>query len=391
MRWIMRWTPGVAIVVLAVAPLATAATTAHPSLCRRLAARVAHSPKVMRKSSASLQHWVSLARAPDWPLERGSAQAAVYTLLRHALTAQGLLTPRQPAEMNHLAGTPLYMVSAVAGTADCQSAVFAELDAQGTARQLPQPQGYTAPCWNVYGALGRVLGRPAYIESGTVSMTDGDLLARVTPWAGAGWGRVCQLTVHLRYRLALARQFCGGSGACGAARAIALDVARAYRSYRHLPRPPQRPLGLLNDVPAFSYQPATVTGTAGSAAVTRAWHIVRGPRHSGALSLYSVYTSVFPTFGPKLLNGGWDDSFSYVDFAMFPVQLAGHLYLGAVGYNGIGWREGGNTLFALYEPPRSRQRRLVPLAGFEVASIVVGVQGTSVVDGAAALPQRPGM
>jgi hypothetical protein len=390
----MRLTLSVAVVALAVAPLAAAATAAHPSLCRQLAARVAHSRKAVGKSHGSLKRWISLATAPDWPLERGSPQAAVYQALRHALAARGLLTPRQPAELHHLAGTRLYMVGAVAGSAECQSAVFAEVDAHGTARLLSQPEGYTAPCWNVHGALGRVLGHPAYVESGTVSMTDGDTLARVTPWTGAGWGRVCQLTVRLRYRFVLARRFCGGSAACGAAQAIAVDVARAYRSYRHLPRPPRRSFGPDNDVADFSYQPAAVTGPAGSAAVTRAWHIVRHrgqAGYPGAVSLYGVYTSVFPTFGAKAPNSGWNDSFSYVDFAMFPVRLDGHLYLGAVGYNGVGWREGADTLFALYEAPLPGQRRLAPVAGFDVASIAVGVQGTSVVEGAAALPPRPGM
>jgi hypothetical protein len=390
----MRPTAYVAALVLAVAPLATAATAAQPSLCRRLAARVGRSPKVVWKSGGSLKRWISPATAAVWPLERGSPQAAAYARLRHALAARGLLTPHQPAELHRLPGTRVYMVGTMAGSAECQSAAFAEIGARGAPHLLPNPRGYTAPCWNVHGNLARVLGQPAYVESGTVSMTERDPLVRITPWTGAGWGRVCRLTVHLRYKLELVKRFCGDSVVCGAANAIAVDIARSYRSYRHLAQPPQRLLGPYNDVSDFSYQPASVTGPAGSVAVMRAWHIVRRQGQAGeagAVSLYRVYTSVFPTFGRNAPNSGWDDSFSYVDFALFPVRLDGHLYLGAVGYNGVGWREGGHTLFALYETPVSGQRSLAPLAGFDVASSVVGVQGTSVVEGTAALPPRPGM
>jgi len=107
--------------------------------------------------------------------------------LRNALDARGLLpAPDSVVELQHLPGTQVYMGRTVAGTAECQSSTFAEVEPDGSARALPEPPGYTAPCWNVQGNLGTVSDRPAYIETGTVSSTTNGTVTRVTPWTAAG-------------------------------------------------------------------------------------------------------------------------------------------------------------------------------------------------------------
>jgi hypothetical protein len=72
-------------------------------------------------------------------------------------------------------------------------------------------------------------------------------------------------------------------------------------------------------------------------------------------------------------------------------MLDGHLYLGAVGHNGVGWREGARTLIAVYAVPGPEQRDLVPLAGFAVDRVPNGLKGTLVAEGGSAVPARPGM
>ena len=195
----MRLLPCVAAAALGAPPLATVATAEPSSLCQQLAAQVWQSGAA---SDGSLSPWVAAVKTDD-PSKWGPHRAAVNALLRHTLEAHRLVSASGPGsilELEHLPGTQVYMGSTVAGTAECQSSIFAKVESDGSARVLPEPQGYTAPCWNVQGNLGTVFGHPAYIETGTVSSTTGDTLTRVTPWTAGGWGRACQLTVQLNYK-----------------------------------------------------------------------------------------------------------------------------------------------------------------------------------------------
>ncbi|MDE2136239.1 MAG: hypothetical protein KGJ68_02285 [Gammaproteobacteria bacterium] len=318
-------------------------------------------------------------------------------LLRHRLEAQGLLFasgPNSILALEHLPGTNVYMGSTTAGTAHCQSAMFAEVGADGFARALPEPEGYTGPCWNMHGNLGTVLGKPAYIEAGTASSTTDDTVTRVTPWTADGWGRACQVTVELNYKFELRKQFCGEQAVCLAAGAIALNVAADYFAYRQRPTPLMKPIDRDQQIPDFQYLHGGAMSTQGPAAVSDAWHILarqNQAQYPGAPLLYGLYTSVFPTFGYHAANDVWDYSFSYVDFAPFPLMLDGHLYLGAVGHNGVGWREGSRTLIAVYEAPGPDQHDLIPLAGFAVDRVPDGLKGTVVAEGGSAVPARPAM
>lgn len=390
----MRLLPCVAAAALGAPPLAIAATPEPSSLCQQLAAQVRQSAAAV--SDGSLNTWVAAVKTDD-PSKWGPHEVAVNALLRSALEAHGLLTlsgPGSRLELEHLPGTEVYMASTVAGTAHCQSSMFAEVSADGSARALPEPEGYTGPCWNMHGNLGTVLGKPAYIETGTVSSTTDDTVTRVTPRTAAAWGRTCQLTVELNYKFELRKQFCSERAVCLAAGAIAVDMSREYFAYRQRPAPLMKPIDRDQQVPDFQYLHGGAKSPQGPAAVTDAWHILARQsqaQYPGAPLNYSLFTSVFPTFGYHAANDVWDYSFSYVDFALLPLMLDGHLYLGAVGHNGVGWREGSRTLIAVYEAPGPDQHDLIPLAGFAVDRVPNGLKGTVVAEGGSAAPARPGM
>lgn len=283
------------------------------------------------------------------------------------------------------------MGSVVAGTAECQTAAFAARSSDGVQRVLPEPAGYTGTCWNMHGSLARVLGHPAYVESGTVSSTSADAVVRVTPWTGNDWAAPCQLTVEFNYTLKLAQQFCSEAAPCRAADAIALGIARGYLTYSAMRQPPMRPLD--DDVvPDFIGAAGIAGGPHAQAVVNAGWRVLMRRQQAdipGVSSQFGTTASVFPTFGHEAPNGGWDYGFSYVNFVLVPLMLDGRLYLGAVGHNGVGWREGSNILFAVYVAPGADQDDLVPLAGFLIESKPSGLRGTVVADGGSAVPVRP--
>ena len=70
-------------------------------------------------------------------------------------------------------------------------------------------------------------------------------------------------------------------------------------------------------------------------------------------------------------------------------MLDGRLYLGAVGHNGVAWRDGSDILFAVYTAPGADQEDLVPLAGFVVERNPTVSKGTVVAEDGSAIPARP--
>ena len=231
----------------------TRAAVPQPSPCRRLASNVQRVPFLVAPGLNPLKPWIFSAKA-EWPLKVGSAQSAANSLLRHTLEAKEFMSSRQPAELKHLAGTDVYMLGTMGGSAECQTAAFARVGRDKKALLLPNPKGYTAPCWNVHGQLATVLGEPAYVELSTVSMTDPDTLVRVTPWVrNMGLGRPCQLVFRMQREFWLAERFCGNQAVFRAAGSLAVSIARAYFAYRHLPKKPKISFGPHNHVPNFSY------------------------------------------------------------------------------------------------------------------------------------------
>ena len=377
----------IVVAAFGIMPLVAAASAGSLSLCQQLATHVRKSAPAVLRSGRSLKPWVELTDGGDpnanaW----GAREAAANAILRHALEANGSASAFSVVDIGHLPGTQVYMGSTVAGSADCQTSIFAEIDSSGTGRILPRPVGYTGPCWNVQGSLGTVLGHPAYVELGTLSMTTDDMLVRVTPWTGRAWGPVCQLTIKLNYELRLGRQFCGNQPVCRAASAIATDVAREYEAFSSLPSSPMRAIAPDSQVPDFSYQHRDTVASEGFASVTRAWHVLARQaqaKYPGAGLDYAVDTSVFPTFGER--GAVFKYSYSYGGFALFPLMLDGRLYVGAVGHNGVGWREGTHILFAVYEVPARGQNDLIPLAGFSIDRVPDGLNRAEVETGRHAL------
>jgi hypothetical protein len=250
---------------------------------------------------------------------------------------------------------------------------------------VPNPAGDSDVCWNLQGSLARVLGHPAYVVSGTVSSTSADALLRITPWTGRDWAAPCQLTVEFNYTLTLAQQFCGDAAPCRPAAAIALDLARGFLSDNARHAPPVRVIDGNDVVPEFVGAGAAA-GPQAEALVTAGWHVLKRQQQAlypGGEPQYSTMASVFPTFGHSAPNGVWDYGFSYVNFVLVPLMLDGKLYLGAVGSNGVGWREGANILFAVYAAPGADQQDLVPLAGFVIERRSSGLKGTVVAEGVA--------
>ena len=381
------------LAVIAACLVAGAAGAAAPSLCQQLADKVRQSAS--KPAPLSPAPWIvtanSPAQAPPDP-----HRDVMDVFLRQTLESDGRLSAGGPDSimtLEHLPGTQVYMGSAIAGTAHCQSSAFAQRGAGGTGEALAAPPGYTAPCWQLQGHLGAVLGRPAYIESGTVNMTSADTLTRITPWSAAGWGQACQLTVELTYRYRPTKQFCGDKAACTATGAVAVDVARRYHDLRQLPEPLMKSIGADERVPDFSYVDHGYISPETSAAVIHGWRLLQRQaqaQYPGISVGLEVLSSDFPTFGRHVPNEGWESSFSYVGFTLFPLMVEGHLYLGAVGHNGVGWREGPNILVAVYEPPAADQGELVPLAGFVIERTPAALKGTIVAEGDSALPARPG-
>jgi len=361
------------------------------SLCQELAAQVRQSAPAGAEKALSTGIAIAQSESPDrW----GPQETAMNTVLRKALETKGGLSEQDPGqvmELEHLADTPLYLGSAVAGTAHCQTAAFATFSADGVPRVLLDPAGYTGTCWNMQGSLARVLGHPAYVETGTVSSTSADALVRVTPWTGKDWAAPCQLTVEFNYTLELARRFCSEGAPCAAAGAVALGIAQRYVNYSAMQQPSMRPL---DDavVPDLIGGAAGIAGGPQAQAIVNAgWRTLARRQQAnlpGASPQFSTVASVFPTFGYQGPNGGWDYGFSYVNFVLFPLLLDGRLYLGAIGHNGWGWREGTNILFAVYVPPGADQDDLVPLAGFLIERKPSALRGTVVAEGGSAIPAR---
>ncbi len=378
--------------ILGVAPWAvTMAAQPSSSLCREVAAQVRHSTfeSAQKALAAAI---VAPEQVP--PARWGPRDRVMDGRLRKALETEGALSDNRDGsimEFEHLPDTSIYMGSVDAGTAHCQTAAFATLSRDGLGRIVPARAGYTGVCWNMHGSLARVLGLPAYVESGTVESTSADVVVRVTPWTGHDWATPCQLTVEFNYTLEMTQRFCSNAAPCRAAASIAPDIARAYVAYSARQPLPMRSLDE-QTVPDFIGAAGIASGDEAQAVANAGWHVLerrQRAQYPGTPSFFGTMASIFPTFGHEAPNGVWDYSFSYANFVLFPLMLDGRLYLGAVGHNGVAWRDGSDILFAVYTAPGADQEDLVPLAGFVVERNPTVSKGTVVAEDGSAIPARP--
>lgn len=382
----MRLIPGFSVLA-ASWPIAAAGAAQTQSLCQQLAGRIWQAAST--GADVNPGQWIMNSAGLDPGAFDRRSKAASSTLRKALDPLADIVGPESFVQIAHLPGTSVYMGSMLGGTAHCQNSAFALVSTTGSAQVLTGPQGFTTPCWNITGAVGTVLGAPAYVESGTVDSSSADTLTRITPWKKNGWGRACQLTVQFKYRYRLAQQFCGDQLACGATAAVAVDVAQKYIVQRQLASPTMVSVGLDQPVPDFTYVNRGYADPGGHKALVNGWQLLArssGSKTPGVPIMPSLLSSGFPTFGAQVPNGGWESSFSYVGFTLFPLTLDGRLYLGAVAHNGVGWREGSNILIAVYEPPTAEQTDLVPLAGFVVERSPAGLRGTLVAEGGSAIP-----
>src|SRR5579872_250052 len=239
-----------------------------------------------------------------------------------------------PVHVEQLAPN-LFVASVTEGTLECETFAFLKTGPGGRATIVPGPPAFSDQCWTDSGQAGRVLGQPAFVE--TSDFTDpaaDEQHLEITPRTGDGWGPSCRLTLNYRISFAVSERFCGDRGVCAAATPFAASIAAAHGKAR-------------SDAP-FTYGP---------------------PPSKAAMELMAAARGAIPgelpTFGAKAKTAFV--GFSNEGLDVFPLQLKGVTYVAAVGYGGVGWREIGDTLLAIY---RAKGDLLTPLAGFVVVKSV---------------------
>jgi len=309
---------------LALSWSAGAADAAGPSLCARLADEARRLPAAAWAGPEPLGRWLNWAE-PGEPSAAAQALAAdPQWRERVGASAGGVVGVR------HLAGTPVHLVESFAGTANCQSAVLVEARAGGPARELPAGLDDVDLCTTRSARLAQVFGHPALVVGGTTTMTSEDHRYRITPWAGTGWGPSCRVEWRLRTALESASRYCApGAAVCEAGQPVARQLALAYESGG--PLEAQRLAG--------GRQPDVAMLDA----------LASAPTDDGALGDLNL---PLPLFGAdRAALAPMDAQFSNADPRRLPVFIGGRWWLAIVGRGGVGWREGGAVLVALFAPP----------------------------------------
>ena len=238
--------------------------------------------------------------------------------------------------VDHLAGTPVYLVSHVAGTASCQALVLVEIQPGQPARELPPPFKVNGMelCYKQRAQFAEVLDRPALVASGDASTGRPDRDYSIAPWTGKGWGRACGLTLRMRVTMAPGQRFCSpGGSVCEAGRQVAEQLAKAYEADR---------------TSSASLDPSRfMAGRKPDAAVITALRTPLAER--GAVGDFNLDLPVFGADVRRL--GAMNASFSNAHPRRLPVFIDGRWWLAVVGRGGVGWREGESILVALFAPP----------------------------------------
>jgi hypothetical protein len=245
--------------------------------------------------------------------------------------------------VERLPGTDVYMISTVQGTLHCQNSIFLEAKPGAEPKSLaaaPMEWGEGDMCWTVSGDFGQVFGHPAFIAHGTLNDHTNDEDIRIVPWTGAGWGKMCKVALRFRRTFTLTHTYCGDRDVCRAGEAVAVDAATAYDKVR----------AQTDTVSNFHFGPPPTKDALDATG--------RATKAPGS----NLATPEFPTFGATAPIGD-PLRYSYNGFTYFPLILNGKSYVGALGYDGVGWRESGRTLFAIYSEDKGA---LTPLAGFAV-------------------------
>jgi hypothetical protein len=336
----------VAGVVLALAGVVSAplpSIAQPPTACEQLAAHARQLPDTAwTQGYKALASDLRLEPEAKTPLAKQIAAApAVVKALNDEDGGWAVQVMRVP-------GADLYMASVTSGTLECQQLQFVQVGGDGRLSLAAAPPAYGDLCWTSWAETGQPLGSPALVE---IEGYDAAGLARqsleITPWTDKGWGSACSLTLNYRAVFTLKERFCGSPAICAAVAPKAADIARDYNRQGN---------------PALlSVQPPPTA--AGKAAFARF-----APNADGSTS-----APQFPTFDAKPTTEFPD--YSYNNVTLFPLTLDGATYVAAVGYGGVGWRDIGDMLLAVYAPDGDQ---LQPLAGFVITRQVVGLESAEV-------------
>ncbi len=245
--------------------------------------------------------------------------------------------------VERLAGTDLYALSTVQGTLHCQTIVLLRAARGRPAKIIKGPGGEDesegGDCWGTTVGLGRAFGQPVYVGHDFIEPTIQTATLSLTPWTGAGWSKTCKLKLSFQPVYTLIERRCGEAGLCAAAENQARDLAVAYNRFREAG----------GDGPKFTFGPPAPADFKAQIAT-----------FLGSEDSPDTSTPDFPAFGGKTVE---DRPISYSGFALFPIVLESRSYVAAVGHEGVGWREGENTLIGFYTLENGA---LTPKAGYVV-------------------------
>lgn len=359
------------------APDARAKPPTTPSICSRLVVKLRASPATVLNDKKMLPPWI--VNATSNPAQGDPAYRNLPPVWR-TMGGRGASLPT----IESLPGTELSMVSAYAGSGDCLQYQFFERKRGGAVRLLGSPPIESDLCSRAgtSGSLATVLGEPSFIVYGSDNPDINGPRLNIIPWKGTSWGLTCHVSIHWLHRYPVKLRYCGSDHAvCVAARRVAPAVERRYEKYS------AEQNADFNDIGTFSFKgfrfQSTLT-TEGGAIVSRARRIamsrVNEDERRGAPSwLRNVIPGDVAFFSLNL------DGKLYVATTTGGPDRAGLLhwivphakrYFGEVGAE----RENG-SLLVVYQPPRARGQRLVPLAVLTMHSGTSGVKSIEAGDG----------
>jgi hypothetical protein len=334
---------GVFLAALALANGALAAATP----CDRLAAYARKLPdSAWARGDKALAPVLELdeLRPPVTPLEKS---------LTRLPAARSLADPMNTIlEIGRFAGSDLYLLSSTQGTLHCQVFVLVRASPGQRPRTVETPGnlGDGDQCWGNSATFGKVAGEPLFIVHDSIDDTQTKAEFNFRSFDGRAFGPACEVTLRFHAAYTLTERHCGDAAVCAAAGDIAPKVALAYNRAREGGA----------DGAGFTYGPAGAP------------QVAAGTSFLAAQDSPPTWTPDFPAFDKAASD---DHPFSYSGFALFPLTLAGRDLVGAIGHEGVGWREGDNTLFAVYA---LKDGALTPLAGFVVKRSLAGLANAAV-------------
>lgn len=337
---------GVWVLLASLAAVGAVQAQQASSLCERLAHEARRLPASAWAGGAQpLERLLRIERRPATrPRSALEDQLLSDPALSEALSAGA----GDPLGIERLAGTDVYRLYSIQGTAHCESSLFIEAALGKAARRLAAPPTEAVPCWTQAGDFGHVFGQAAFVTHGSAGAVRFEQQLQIAPWTGRGWGQACTLNLAFRKTLRLGGRFCPAALApCESGGAAAVKIAAAYEADRE----GEAPLGPLD------FAAGRRPGGELLAAVQRV--DARNPPE-------------FPTFGADARRlDVFDTRYANVDVRRLALWLDGRWWLGVVGRAGVGWREGSVTLLSIFELRGDGELR--PVASYQLEHVNGGL------------------